>query len=384
MRSHSYLNSATSIIASYDGSMPLAAWLKQYFAANKKFGSKDRKEVAHLCYCYYRTGVAIAAGMEEQLLASLYLCSEKPGFILGELKPEWNQQVHWPLEAKLASLPYVIQLENIFPLADALSAEIDAPLFTRSHLVQPDLYVRCRPGKKAIVLQKLDAAGVPYRLVSEEGIAVANATKVEAILEVNREVVVQDLNSQRVLEPLQSYLQTDAAFDAWDCCAASGGKTILLKDRYPSVQITVSDIRSSILANLQKRLREAGITLFLQFTADLSSPEFNSSRSYDLVLCDAPCSGSGTWGRTPEQLRFFREEQISHYASLQKKIALKAAAAVKEGGYLLYITCSVFRQENEELVAYLQQQTTLQHAGSFYFTGYEQKADTLFTALFRL
>ena len=56
MRFQSYYNTAVYLIKAYDGSMPLVHFLKQYFAANKKHGSKDRKFIAHLCYVYYRLG----------------------------------------------------------------------------------------------------------------------------------------------------------------------------------------------------------------------------------------------------------------------------------------------------------------------------------------
>src|SRR6476659_4841485 len=77
MRSYSYLNSAGKIIESYDGSIPLSAWLKEYFRANKKFGSKDRKEVSHICYCFFRLGKSFTTkSREERMLIALFLCSE--------------------------------------------------------------------------------------------------------------------------------------------------------------------------------------------------------------------------------------------------------------------------------------------------------------------
>ncbi|HYK56845.1 MAG TPA: Fmu (Sun) domain-containing protein, partial [Flavisolibacter sp.] len=105
---------------------------------------------------------------------------------------------------------------------------------------------------------------------------------------------------------------------------------------------------------------------------------------FDLVICDAPCSGSGTWSRTPEQLKFFKKEKIEQYAQLQKSIALNAAKSVKLQGYFLYITCSVFKKENEEVVAFIKANTPLQLVSSKYFMGYDRRADTLFAALFRL
>src|SRR5687768_1376153 len=94
MRSHSYINSAKKILEQYKGEMPLAAWLKTYFSANKKYGSKDRKQIAHLCYSFYRLGHAFQhLNIEERLLMSVFLASDTPSFILSELRPEWNEQI---------------------------------------------------------------------------------------------------------------------------------------------------------------------------------------------------------------------------------------------------------------------------------------------------
>ena len=68
--------------------------------------------------------------------------------------------------------------------------------------------------------------------------------------------------------------------------------------------------------------------------------------------------------------------------NLQKKIVANTAKAVRKGGYFLYMTCSVFKKENEEVVEFLQSNTSLQLQEMQYLKGYDKKADTLFTALF--
>jgi 16S rRNA (cytosine967-C5)-methyltransferase len=69
---------------------------------------------------------------------------------------------------------------------------------------------------------------------------------------------------------------------------------------------------------------------------------------------------------------------------LQKSIALNAAKALKKNGYFIYITCSVFRKENEHVVSFLSENSSLALVEKRYFKGYDKKADTLFVALFRL
>lgn len=382
MRSHSYINSARSIIDQYDGSMPLAAWLKNFFRGEKKFGSRDRKIVTHLCYCFYRLGKAfLETGTEERILLGTWLCSQSPNLVLAELNPQWNECVHQSLEEKLEELHALPELNRLFPFRESLSLSIDADAFVRSLLVQPDLFLRIRPGKKEVVIKKLDEAQIAYRLHNET-LTLPNGTKIEEALQLDEEAVVQDAQSQQVLRSIRSAVPADVPLTLWDCCAASGGKSILAYDQFSSLKLTVSDVRASILSNLRKRFERAGIRHYASFVADITSPGFQQNKTFDVVLCDAPCSGSGTWSRTPEQIIFFRPEQIRQYAELQKKISTRVSRSIRKNGYFLYITCSVFREENEEVVAYLEQEGLLQLHNMEYLKGYEEKADTLFVALF--
>ncbi|GAA4732907.1 Fmu (Sun) domain-containing protein [Flavisolibacter ginsenosidimutans] len=384
MHLHAYLRSSETIINLYDGAIPFASWLKNYFREQKKFGSRDRRMVGDLCFCYYRLGKAFEEySLTEQLLIGQALCHDKSIFI-DELKPEWSGVSSGTLKDKLA---FLLRENNgvVFPFLDEVSNDIEKDAFNLSHLVQPDLFLRIRPGKKEIVLQKIQTLAVSFS-VEGDCLRLPIATKIDDALEVDKEVVVQDKSSQRVLNLLQHQTSNTECqtFSAWDCCAASGGKSILLHDHFPQVQLTVSDVRESILHNLKTRFSRAGIASYQSFVADVSSPQFHLNEKFDLIICDAPCSGSGTWGRTPEQLRFFSKQKIEYYSLLQKSIAVNAGKCLKEGGQFLYITCSVFVKENEDVVEYILQQTKLRLVKQQYFEGYDEKADTLFAALFAL
>ena len=101
----SYLDTAAAIIAGYNGGEPLAAFLKKYFAGQKKFGSRDRKQISNLVYCYFRLGHSFQhAPVQEQLLAGLFMCSQTQQPVLQQLMPEWNEKVAAPLEQKIALL----------------------------------------------------------------------------------------------------------------------------------------------------------------------------------------------------------------------------------------------------------------------------------------
>lgn len=388
-RYHSHINSAKEIIKAYDGHEPFAAFLKKRFSANKKFGSKDRKQIAHLCYCYYRLGKACSnLPTEEKILIAVFLCATETSDLLAHLKPAWNELATASITDKLAILEIPIEVNDFFPFELPLSSGIDPTAFALGQLVQPDLFLRVRPNQKEKVSSKLTAAGIAFQWVTEDCIAVPNATKIEAILQLNKEAVVQDYNSQRVAEFLLAardlFPSSTQQPRVWDCCAASGGKSIMLFDLLPGIELTVSDVRNTILVNLQERFEAAGIKKYNSFVADLADPAFVSHHSeYDLIIADVPCSGSGTWGRTPEQAAFFNASKIESYASLQKKISSNVVPYVRSGGLLLYITCSVFAQENEEVVRHLTEQNGLQLLKMQLLQSDAQKADTLFAALFK-
>ena len=152
-------------------------------------------------------------------------------------------------------------------------------------------------------------------------------------------------------------------------------------DLMGDIELTVSDKRESIIRNLEARFQEAGIKKYKRFVADLSGPNVNfKPGEFDVVIADVPCSGSGTWARTPEQLCFFTADKVGYYSNLQKSILSNVARAVKKGGMMIYITCSVFKNENEDMLNFL---STLgfQNKYSQLFKGYEEDADTLFGAL---
>lgn len=385
-----YLLSAIQIMNHYDGSMPLAAFLKKHFSENKKFGSKDRRFIAHLCYAYCRIGKA-ASGLpiENRFKIALFLVNKtEDGWAVlydENWLHHWERSVPEKIEFVSAQFPD-FQIPGLFPCINALSEAIDVKAFSLSHLIQPDVFLRIRPGKYDAVRKQMKTADIPFAKISETCFALPNSVKIDEVVALDRDVVVQDKSSQRIAE-LFSKIETDKtkAIQLWDCCAASGGKTILAKDHLGVMDITVSDIRSSILHNLAARFERAGIKYFQSLTTDLSKHNPKKPHGiFNLILADVPCSGSGTWGRTPEQLLFFTEDKISHYTDLQQNIVRNLLSSLAPGGYLLYSTCSVFKAENEGMKDFiLKQDPELKVIDEQYLIGYDQKADTMYAVLFR-
>jgi 16S rRNA (cytosine967-C5)-methyltransferase len=381
MRYHSYLNSAKKIIESNWGDEPFAVFLKKYFAANKKYGSKDRKQVAALCYNFYRLGKAIPdMPVSEKLIAAVFLCEHSHSGFLDFHKPEWNEMITKPVLEKMKILGLTI--DHVFPWVDELSGAVEFEPFSYSFFHQPGLFLRVRPGKKDMVIKKLKDAGLKFDL-HDDCIALPNATKIDTILKIDQEVVIQDHNSQQVLNFLKKPT-VHLPVSIWDCCAASGGKSILAYDILQGeIDLTVSDIRESILSNLKKRFETAGIKNYNSFIADLTKGHIRLPvNKSQLIICDAPCTGSGTWSRTPEQLFFFKRSTIDVYAEMQQKIVNQVIQHLKKGGIFIYITCSVFKKENEDMVNFIKEKFHLQLLQMELLKGYDKKADSMFAAVF--
>jgi 16S rRNA (cytosine967-C5)-methyltransferase len=388
-RFHSYINSACKILEQYQGDVPFSIFIKHFFSKEKKFGSSDRKQISSLCYNFFRVGLALNKKIDaDRLLVATFLCSKEKSLLINNLKTEWNEKHSASLEEKIAILKLDIKLADLFPFEEALNDEINFDQFCRSFIIQPDLFIRIRPELKVETFNKVSKAGIPFIQVTDSCIQYAPATAIENFLVSEKEIVVQDFNSQQVLNYLSensNQFNSINDLNVWDCCAASGGKSILLQDILPiNLKLTVSDVRPAILNNLQQRFKKASIKNYKHFIADLKKPiNIPANEKFDIIICDAPCTGSGTWSRTPEQLYFFNPSSIAEFSSLQKNIAANLIPHLKKNGLFFYITCSVFKQENEAVADFIQQELKMKLLQMKNLWGYEKKADSMFTAIFR-
>lgn len=381
-RYHAYLKRAVSLLEQYDGNEPFSIYYKKQIALNKKVGSTDRKLIRHYCYSFFRIGFSCATlTIEERLLTAVYLIQGETDPLVKAVRPAWAAQGASTFDQRVALVCPDFDGSAVFPFPFSFSMGIKQKEWAESLLVQPDFFIRVRPGKQNKVVNKLLEAAIPYTLISPMTIALPAATSLENLLDLNLDYVVQDLSSQRVGEFIQPLLPVTIK-SVWDCCAASGGKSLLLLDQYPKIELTVSDIRTSILQQLKVRFKQAGISNYQSLVLDLTQQDFpNTATQFDLVIADVPCTGSGTWARTPEQITKQTEVLLIEYTSRQRFILSRLPASVKPGGYLLYCTCSVFASENEEQVSWLQQQHGFSLCKQTLLNGITEHADTLFVAL---
>ncbi|HCN82829.1 MAG TPA: RNA methyltransferase, partial [Sphingobacteriaceae bacterium] len=310
MRFEQQLRTFLLILQAFENDMPLARFLQKHFRQNKQMGSSDRRTAGKLLYNYFRFGKACSKlPAEERLFLSQFLCSSEDDPFLNHFKPELNQQVTQPLAEKISWLEkqsYGFRLHDVFPFHTHLSAGIAKQDFLSSFFIQPDLFIRLYPDKAEKIKAKLETEEVFYKEEAENVLRLPNGTKLDQIFPDNISAPgkpadalfeVQDLSSQQTGE----FFHPKKYDYWWDACAASGGKSLLLFQQEPSIKLLVSDMRESILENLNERFFKAGLTKFQKKCLDLTQnpdPDIHNYE-FDGILLDTPCSGSGTWGRTP-------------------------------------------------------------------------------------
>jgi 16S rRNA (cytosine967-C5)-methyltransferase len=144
----------------------------------------------------------------------------------------------------------------------------------------------------------------------------------------------------------------------WDCCAAPGGKTLMLAlrlkaclDDEPAAEILATDVSAKRMALMAARLRRFNYADRVKCAvADASVVAGDAEEKFDLVLCDVPCSGTGTLARNPEIRHRLRVEELARQSVRQRAILTGALGRLAPGGRLVYSTCSLEPEENEQVV----------------------------------
>ena len=134
-----------------------------------------------------------------------------------------------------------------------------------------------------------------------------------------------------------------------DCCAAPGGKSVLLAKKCGGVtSFELHEHRVELIRQYKQRMGVENVTE-MQKDSSVFDPAYEEK--FDAVLCDAPCSGYGTISENPDIKLFRKKEDFAALAKAQKDILSTVCRYVKKGGYLYYSTCSLFACENDETVA---------------------------------
>jgi 16S rRNA (cytosine967-C5)-methyltransferase len=382
MKALNQLKTFQRILAEFTADVQLSKFLPGFFRQNKQMGSTDRRVASRLVYNYFRLGNALPnLPQEDRLMVAEFLCNTQTNSFLQHFKPEWAACVSFTLDDKLDMVKAIypdFKLYDVYPWHKHLSAGIDQEAFLKAFFIQPDLFIRVRKGFEQQVKNTLNKADIAFKDEGNNCLTLPNGTKLETLFPNQHWFEVQDYSSQQTAQ----YFRPQKWENWWDACAASGGKSLLLHEQQPDLKLVVSDIRENILANLDERFRQAGLLKYQKKILDLTqNPDFiMHNYAFDGIILDAPCTGSGTWGRTPELITQFSEHRIEFFQRLQQSIERNVVKYLKPGKPLIYITCSAFKAENEDAVDFMVKELGLQLEEMQVLKGYEHKADTMFVA----
>jgi 16S rRNA (cytosine967-C5)-methyltransferase len=354
-----------------DFDKPADAKMSAFFRNNRDLGNKERAFIAESVYGVirrFRYLSTVTANDEKDpddarklILAWLLRVQGRSLRDLDSMLTE--QQKEWAVAIKAkstADLPLAVQADVRDWLWEKLVkqyGESEALTIGRSMLEQAtlDLRVNTIKASPAEVLEKMIAENInnentissmPY---SPIGIRMPNRLGISKhVLFTEGKIEVQDEGSQ-----LLSYLVAPKRGQmVADLCAGAGGKALALGALMRNTgRLYAFDVSEKRLNNLGKRLKRSGLSnlnaQLINNENDLKLKRLNGK--FDRVLVDAPCSGLGTLRRNPDLKWRQTEEDVMELNIKQKNILSRAAKLTKEGGRVVYATCSLLREENESV-----------------------------------
>lgn len=314
-------------------------WLAQYFREHKSYGKKDRAWYSEEFFSLLRRAVGLLPEDKTQDAAMVWR-------ELGLLPQSPN-----PLHLNNLPQTWKAWLQNSSLPAEAI------PGFLANLNSKPPLYLRANyPEKASEIESELKAAGYAVTLMPRDRLVTFAVVGQRPIYELNclknGLVEIQDLASQLLGEAVDAH----PGMAVWDVCAGGGGKTMQIASQMKNRGVLyASDIRDYKLEELKLRARRGGFHNVRRFVYDADKqPEFTkeiqNSGGFHRILVDAPCSASGTLRRNPDVRYRIMPGDPEKFAALQLKILTAVAPYLRPGGKIIYATCSVFKDENENVV----------------------------------
>ena len=358
-------------------------YLSGYFRSHRFIGAKDRREIADLVFGVFRRRAqldwwiaegaarAIDPGNRARVLAARALLSgwDEDAFVAafdgGRYRPKTLSKEERSLIARLTGGSALLDEPNQpgpvrynYPewldpqLRQSLGDNFDAEMAALLGPASVDLRVNRLKATRVKVLallaaEGIDAASTPY---SPDGVRLQARRTLPALKVFSSGMIeVQDEGAQIASR------MVDARPDHTivDFCAGAGGKSLAMAATMQGKgRIFACDTNAGRLARLGPRLERAGIVDMVQGSLldDENFAEAIEVGTFDRVLLDAPCSGTGAWRRNPDARWRLTPESLDHEVARQREILTKAAVLPAIGGRLIYVTCSVLRRENEEQI----------------------------------
>ncbi|BEV73490.1 RsmB/NOP family class I SAM-dependent RNA methyltransferase [Paludibacterium sp. THUN1379] len=342
---------------------PADAVLSNYFYQNKSLGAQDRHLIAETAFACLRRLSQLRALIEPDRITARRLALATLARVRGLNLKEFgstlkNNEAEWLSTFKARTLPDDLAIQAELPqwVIDRLEDQSPEAVMALGRAMMQsaplDLRVNLLKMKRDEALSRLDEAGIkavatPY---SPIGIRVEGKPALNKLeLFKSGAIEVQDEGSQ-ILGLMVGARRGEMVADF---CAGAGGKTLLLGAQMASTgRLYAFDIAEKRLANLKPRLARSGLSnVHPQLIANENDARIKRlAGKLDRVLVDAPCSGLGTLRRNPD-LKFRQTpESVAALNEQQLSILTSASRLVRQGGRLVYATCSLLPQENQQIV----------------------------------
>jgi len=362
--------------------LPMDSTIGDFMRGRRFIGAKDRAEIAERAYGmmrhFARLGWMIAHYGESdtprnRMLAFLILVAGGDAKRMSQL---FDGSKHGPADLDTAEKDFVGKLtqgdglantampaivraecppEHAQRLSDVFGQDFDAEMAAMQIPATLDLRVNVFLAERSKVQDYMTAAGVATEptVLSPWGLRCAGKAYLSKTKAFHKGwIEIQDEGSQLIA------LACDAqpGMQVLDYCAGAGGKTLALASAMRRKgRIVAMDTEVRRLEKGKERFRKAQVADIIE-VRPLSEDRHKKwlrrqKETFDRVLVDVPCTGSGTWRRNPDMRWKTYGTELQELCSLQSEILDRVAHTLKPGGRLVYATCSLFREENEDQVA---------------------------------
>lgn len=384
MKPASHIQAAIELLALIEErfAQPADQICAEYYKARRYIGSTDRREIARLVYGILRhrnscDWWALNRGQEPSNLAPhqaarvralgyLWLHQKTPRAQLGMLfsddpyGPEkLNSKERVLLEIEVDPTPQSPWIEGEYPqwiherLSNLYGDQVVPVMQAFLKEAPVDLRVNTLKTTRYDLMKILKKEGIETKPLetSENGLRCLRRLPLSGLASFKQGLFeVQDAGSQILAQKVEAA----PGMAVLDFCAGAGGKTLSLAAAMENKgRLVATDTAEWRLKRAKERLKRGGVhnaeTRVIEPTSDQWLKR--QKGKFDRVLVDAPCSGTGTWRRNPDQKWRLHPEDIGELATLQLDILTKASALVKPGGRLIYGTCSILKEENEDVIA---------------------------------
>ncbi len=350
-----------------DERMPADARMDQYFKAHKEMGKRDRGVVAELTYGVLRHCRMIDARLDEmsegwpgyqRRVGALLMIQQ--GVSMRGLEKYMDEtmakEVAEALRATPAtslpnavrySIPDLVWQAWVEQWGEEATIKLAQSLLSAA---PADIRVNSLKTTREQVQASLATAGFELTMVDGVPTALRQAGRAplfrtDAFQQGWFEM--QDAGSQ----VLGALLPVASGQKVVDFCAGAGGKTLQLAAAMQNKgSLIACDVSEARLNRMRPRLARAGVdnVRIMPLASETDARLKKLRGSQDAVLVDAPCSGSGTWRRSPDMK--WRDMELTALSATQLSVLTSAAKLVREGGYVIYATCSLMHSENEAVV----------------------------------